>query len=90
LGGSCWLGSRLGLGRLVLFLEVTLVVVDWACACGGGVEAGGDADGVAVVSCLVTDALPAAPTVTAAAREELCGEAGGADLLGASGVEVAP
>jgi len=74
----------------VLFLEVALVVVDWACACGGGVEAGGDANGVAVVSCLVTDAPPAAPAVTAAAREELCGEAGGADLLEGSGVEVAP
>jgi len=58
---------------LELFFKVALVMVDWACACGGGAEAGGDAEGVAVVAGLVTGTTPAIPAATAATREELGG-----------------
>jgi len=75
---------------LELFFEVALVMVDWACACGGGTEAGGDSEGVAVVAGLVIGMTLATPAAMAVAIEELGGEAGDADLLGASGVEVAP
>jgi len=75
---------------LELFFEELLVVVGWACACGGGAEAGGDAEGVVVVAGLVTGITLATPAAMVAAREELGGEAGGADLLGAGGVEVEP
>jgi len=43
-----------------------------------------------MVAGLVTGTTPAAPLAAAVAREELGGEAGGADLLGAGGLEVAP
>jgi len=67
------------------------VEVAWVGACGGGPEVGGDEEGVALAIGLVEDEVVATPSaVTAAAREELGGEANGADWCIAGGVGVAP
>jgi len=76
---------------LELVLVGGLVVVAWACACGGGAEVGGDDEGVALVAGLVAGAAVAMPpAATAAARDELGGEAEGADWFMVGGVGVAP
>jgi len=76
---------------LEFFLVVGLVMVDWVCACGSGVKMGGDDEGVAPVAGLVAGAaMVAPPAATAVAREELGGEAEGADWFMAGGVGVAP
>jgi len=67
------------------------VEVAWAGACGGGPEVGGDGEGVALAIGLVEDEVVATPSAaTAAAREELGGEATGADWFVAGGMGVAP
>jgi len=76
---------------LELFLVVGVVVVDLACACGGGAVAEGGAGRVTEVAGLVVvSAMVPMPAAAAARREELGGEAREVDLLWASGVEVAP
>jgi len=76
---------------LELFLVVGLVMVDWACACRGGVKVGGDDEGVVQVAGLVAGAaVVALPAAIAAAREELGGETEGADWFMTGGVGVAP
>jgi len=72
---------------LELFLVGGLDTVAWAWACGGRAEVGGDDEGVALVVGLVTGAAVAMlPAATAAAREELGGEAEGTDWFMTSGV----
>jgi len=67
------------------------VVVAWARACGGGPEVGGDEEGVALAIGLVEDEAVAMPSAaTAAAREELGGEANDAGCFVAGGVGDAP
>jgi len=74
---------------LKLFLVGGLVVGAWACACGVGAEVGGDDEGVALVVDLVMGAAVAMPlAATAAARDELGGEAMGADGFVNGGVGV--
>jgi len=76
---------------LELFLVWGLVVVAWACACGGWPEVGGDAEGIALVVDLVAGAaVVTPPAATAAARDELGGDAEGVGWLVPSGVGVAP
>jgi len=56
-----------------------------------GLRLGGDDAGVALAEGLVEDAaVVTPPAATAAARDELGGEANGADWFVAGGVEVAP
>ncbi len=65
--------------------------VAWAGACGGGPEVGGDEEGVALTLGLVEgEAVTTPAAATAAAREELGGEANGAVWFRAGGVGVAP
>ncbi len=73
-----------------LFLVVVLVVVDLACACGGGCIVGGGAGGVAELEGFFAVTAMAPAPAAAAVREEPGGEAGDVGLLWASGVEVAP
>jgi len=80
LGVAAGLAADWNWEDLQLFLVVDLVMVGWACACGGGAEAGGDDEGVALVAGLVAGVpVVTPPAATAAAREQLGGEAEGAD-----------
>jgi len=71
-------------------LALGLVVVDWVGAFGGGPEVGGaDEGGVLVVGVDVDAAEAPLPAATAAARDELGGEAVGVGWLVVSGVGMA-
>jgi len=89
--GSYRCGSGLGLGDSELFLVGGFVVVAWAWTCGGRAEGGGGDGGVPLAVSLVEGAaVVTPPAATAAAREELGGEANGADWFVTGGVGVAP
>jgi len=65
-----------------LFVVGGFVGVSWACAGGGEAEVGGDDEGVVLVVDLVTStAVAIPPAATAAARDELGGEADGVGWL---------
>jgi len=67
------------------------VEVAWARACWGGLEVGGDEEGVALALSLVEgEAVVTLAAATAAAREDLGGEANGAGGDVAGGVGAAP
>jgi len=73
------------------FLVGVLAEVAWARACGNGLEVGGDEEGVALALGLVEgEAVVTLAAATAAAKEELGGEANGAGWDVAGGVGVAP
>jgi len=73
------------------FLVGVLAGVAWARACGGGLEVGGDEEGVALVLGLVEgEVVVTLAAAMAVARDELGGEASGAGWDVAGGVGVAP